>query len=82
MPDEAKMGQIELPTGRGPQYALDGVAPRIASDAFVVSAAAVIGDEVTIGHGAIIYSAGCAIAPSSACNRDRSQTRHEGKPSA
>ena len=44
MPDEVEIGRIELPPGRGPVYILDGVAPRIASDAFVAPTAVVIGD--------------------------------------
>ena len=44
MRDEVQIGRIELPTGQGPLYILDGVAPRIASDAFIAPTAVVIGD--------------------------------------
>jgi gamma-carbonic anhydrase len=44
MRDEVQIGGIELPTGQGPLYILDGVAPRIASDAFIAPTAVVIGD--------------------------------------
>lgn len=44
MPDDVKIGRIRLPTGHGPLYILDGVAPCIASDAFIAPTAVVIGD--------------------------------------
>jgi carbonic anhydrase/acetyltransferase-like protein (isoleucine patch superfamily) len=54
MPDELQLGRadaiagIGIGIGVGPLYALDGVAPRIAADAWVAPTAAVIGD-VEIG---------------------------------
>ena len=46
MHDQAETGRIGLPPGQGPLYILDGVAPRIAPDAFIAPTAAVIGDVV------------------------------------
>ena len=48
MPDQPSLGRIDLPSGHGPLYALDGVVPRVAPDAFIAPNAAVIGD-VEIG---------------------------------
>ncbi len=45
--------------GAGPLYALDGVSPRVAADAFVAPTAAVIGN-VEIGPGASIWF-GCVL---------------------
>jgi carbonic anhydrase/acetyltransferase-like protein (isoleucine patch superfamily) len=44
MPNEVEIGRIELPTGQGPLYIFDGLAPSIASDAFIAPTAVVIGD--------------------------------------
>jgi len=48
MPDQVETGRIELPTGQSLLYSLDGVAPRIAPDAFIAPSVVVIGD-VEIG---------------------------------
>ncbi len=48
MPDQMEIGRIELPIRQGLLYILDGVAPRIAPDAFIAPTAVVIGD-VEIG---------------------------------
>ncbi len=48
MRNQVEIGRIELSTGQGLLYILDGVAPRIAPDAFITPTAVVIGD-VEIG---------------------------------
>ena len=48
MPEDIRLGRAEAIAGAGPLFSLDGVAPRIAPDAWVAPTAAVIGD-VEIG---------------------------------
>src|SRR5579875_1869529 len=54
MSDDLQMGRAEAFAGAGPLYALDGVEPRIAHDAWVAPTAAVIGN-VEIGSQSSVW---------------------------